>query len=298
MNTSRAVAVLTATKCAKLGEDISKEISTSRSKPYRSLEIGPLTRQTPLSPESILISADHILEYNGSGLVIFTSGTTGPPKGAMRRRSTFDSYAQRFADMYSLGSKDVVMHFLPVHHVTGIVTSFLPYLVSGGCIEFHAGGFNPAVVWDRWREKDLTLFSGVPTIYMRLMHHYEANLANLPEKERNEYIDGACNFRILTCGTSALPRPLQRKWLKLARGKRILERYGMTETSTVFTIHPEDKDCPDVRARPTMSVFLGKLRLLLARAPSANPSLDLMSDYQKERQESCRSRARSSSQGG
>lgn len=162
----------------------------------------------------------------------------------MRRRSFFDAYAQVFANMFYLGPSDVVMHNLPVHHVTGIGTSFLPYLSSGACIEFHSGGFDVAKVWDGWRKKDLTLFSGVPTIYMRLMQYYELHISKLPEKERQEYLEGVNNLRALMCGTAALPRPLQRKWFNLVP-KRILERYGSTECSSTFTIHPKDDKCPE-----------------------------------------------------
>ena len=246
VRTSRAVACLTASKCSKLGQDLSAEVSRTFNPRYQLHELGPLVKRPPLAANKIITSRDHLLDYNGSGIVIFTSGTTGPPKGAMRRRSFFDGYAQVFANMFYLGPNDTVMHNLPVHHVTGIGTSFLPYLVAGACVEFHSGGFDVAKVWDRWRKKDLTLFSGVPTIYMRLMQYYEQHISKLPAKERQEYIDGARNMRALMCGTAALPRPLQRKWLNLVPGKRILERYGSTECSSCFTIHPEDNQCPDV----------------------------------------------------
>lgn len=84
-------------------------------------------------------------------------------------------------------------------------------------------------------------------MYMRLMRHYETHLAKLPENQQREYINGPLNFKALMCGTSNFPRPLKKKWMALLDGKRVLERYGTTEFSTAFAIHPNDTDCPDVR---------------------------------------------------
>lgn len=56
------------------------------------------------------------------------------------------------------------MHCLPVHHVTGIGTTFMPFVLAGATVEFRSGGFEPAAVWERWREGEVTLYSGVPTM--------------------------------------------------------------------------------------------------------------------------------------
>lgn len=246
MRKSQAVAVLTATRCAKLGRDLAQTISSTSDPNFRSIDIRPHLWQPVLAPCDLIVSSDHFLDYYGSGLVIFTSGTTGPPKAAVRRRAFLDASAQSMADLYNLGPNDMVMHNLPVHHATGIGTTFMPFLISGSCIEFHSGGFDPANVWERWRQGGLTLFSGVPTIYMRLMRYYEVSICKLPPAQREEYVIAARSFKALLCGTSALPRPLQQKWSQLLGGKRILERYGSTEFSGAFTVPPDDTYCPDV----------------------------------------------------
>jgi len=239
--------VLSDSRCAKLGNDLSKEVSNTFNPTFFNIDIGPLIKQPPMQPKDIHISADWFLDYNAGGIAIFTSGTTGPPKGTLRRRSFLDAHAQKLADLYRLEAGDIVMHNLPVHHVTGIGTTFMPFIISGACVEFRSGGFDPAAVWERWREREVTLFSGVPAMYMRLMRHYETHLAQLPECQRREYIEGPLNFKALMCGSAAFPRPLKHKWSKLLNGKRVLERYGTTEFSTAFAIHPSDTDCPDVR---------------------------------------------------
>ncbi|RFU31222.1 hypothetical protein B7463_g5091, partial [Scytalidium lignicola] len=242
---SEAVTVLTSQRCMKLGNALAKEISSDFNPRFHSIDIRPHLFRPTLEPSDIIVSSDHFLDYYGSGLVIFTSGTTGPPKGAVKRRSFLDSSAQMMADLYNLGPDDTVMHNLPVHHATGISTTFAPFLQSGSCIEFHSSGFDPANVWERWRRGGLTLFSGVPTMYMRLMRYFETNICKLPTHEMEEYIAAARNFKGLLCGTSALPFSLQQKWSALLGGKKILERYGTTEFSGAFTVQPGDTNCPD-----------------------------------------------------
>lgn len=260
---SRSVVVLSARKCTKLGADLAKAINGSLNPNFKSIEIHPNLLRPTLDPSSIIISSDHFLDPLGSGLIIFTSGTTGPPKAAVKRRSTLDGNAQAVADLYTLGPGDLVLHTLPVHHATGIGTTFLPFLISGAAIEFQSNGFDEAHVWERWRQGGLSLFSGVPTMYMRLMRYYEVNISKRPQAQIDEYITAVRSFKVLLCGTSALPRPLSQKWANLLGGRRILERYGTTEFSGAFTVHPDDRNCPDVsfsnpiRIKPQLIQILG-----------------------------------------
>jgi malonyl-CoA/methylmalonyl-CoA synthetase len=243
---SRAVLVLVAQSCKKLGKELAQEISSSTKLNFQSIDITPYLFNPLLSSSDLIISSDHTLDPLGSGLVIFTSGTTGPPKAAVKRRSFLDGNAQAVADLYRILPGDIVMHTLPVHHATGIGTTFFPYLISGAAIEFHSNGFNPAIVWERWKKGGLSFFSGVPTMYMRLMAYFEGTISKLSHGQVQEYVTAAGGFKALLCGTSALPRPLQQKWSALLGGRRILERYGTTEFSGAFTVHPNDKACPDV----------------------------------------------------
>jgi len=87
-----------------------------------------------LSPGDIYISCDCYLNINAAGLVIFTSGTTGPPKGAVKRRGFLTETAQSLVDAYELKPNDVMLHTLPVHHATGIGVNLMPWLMCGGCV--------------------------------------------------------------------------------------------------------------------------------------------------------------------
>ncbi|KAF2471712.1 fatty-acyl-CoA synthase [Lindgomyces ingoldianus] len=247
---SRAALVLVSSvnleKCCKL----EKRISSITNEHFRGVPIGPCTFTPTLCATDIIISSDRAFEENAPSVVIFTSGTTGPPKGAvMRRAFVFDS-AMSVADHYRLTEDDVMLHVLPVHHATGVGINFFPFLISGSRIEFRSGGFDEVWMWDRWKEgavnprRHLTFFSGVPTIYMRMRRHYQRTLSKLPSEELAKYIAGARQFRACLCGTSALPQPLNEFWTILMQ-KRIVQRYGATEFGAVFKVHLDDKGTPD-----------------------------------------------------
>lgn len=233
---SQAAAVLTADRCIELAQGLEGVISKTE-RAFPAIRIRPHVMQKPLDPADFQISSDRYMDLNQPGYVIFTSGTTGPPKGGVKRRGFLYDVASQFSDMHGMHAGDVVLHVLPVHHATGITVTLLPFLWSGATIEFRSDGFDNAWTWERIRQGDLDFFSGVPTIYMRLMQFYEQKLSKTPEAE--EYAKGAARIRAMLCGTSALPRPLQQKWTALRGGVGINTRYGGTEFGNAFTVTPE-----------------------------------------------------------
>ncbi|KAI1612556.1 putative AMP-binding enzyme [Exophiala viscosa] len=242
---SRAVAVITAKRSITLGQNLEQWMQDTGQSQYRSISITPHIMQPCLDPEQFQVSSDPYLDLNRSGLVIFTSGTTGPPKGGVKRRGFLIDVALSFGDQHGIRQGDVVLHVLPVHHATGITVTLLPFLWYGGQIEFRSGGLDVPWTWERIRQGGLTYFSGVPTIYMRLMAYYEQHLFKLPPDQLEPYIKGANGFRALLCGTSALPRPLQQKWSRIRNGRPILTRYGGTEFANGFTVTPWATGVPD-----------------------------------------------------
>ena len=246
----KSIGVITAAKCAKLGSELEEAMTDTSGTAFHYIQITEHLLRPPLRPEEFIISSDAYLDLNQSGLIIFTSGTTGPPKAAVKRRGFFVDVATVFADAYDMREGDLVLHVLPVHHATGVTLTLLPFLWSGACIEFRSGGFDAAWTWERIKHADLDFFSGVPTMYMRLMQVFEQKLSNLPNDKREEYVAGARRIRAMLCGTSALPRPLSEKWKKLRDGKEIITRYGGTEFGSTFAVTPFLTDVPDGSVGP------------------------------------------------
>jgi malonyl-CoA/methylmalonyl-CoA synthetase len=245
---SKAVVILAQSSALSLAQALEKVIVQSSDANFRVLPIKPSLFNSP--NHNIIISSDKYPDENSPGVVIFTSGTTGPPKGSVMRLAYVYDGAMSVAEHYRLTEDDVMLHVLPVHHATGIGITFFPFLISGSTIEFKTGGFDERWMWERWREgarhpnKRLTFFSGVPTIYMRMKRHYQRSLSNLPPSVLLEYIQGARQFRACLCGTSALARPINEFWTELMQ-KRILQRYGATEFGAVFKVHLGDNNVPD-----------------------------------------------------
>jgi malonyl-CoA/methylmalonyl-CoA synthetase len=250
VNKSQAAVVLASSDALDLGMGLEKHVTETSNTDFRCIPIEPSLDTVPLLSTDIIISSDRYLDDNGAGVVIFTSGTTGPPKGSVMRRSFTHDFARQVAEHYGLSEDDVLLHCLPVHHATGIGIMLFPPLIAGTTIEFRSGGFDEVWMWDRWRDgainpkRRLTFFSGVPTIYMRMRRRYQQVLSKLPAERLAEYIAGARQFRAMLCGTSALPQPINDFWTELLQ-KRIVQRYGGTEFGAVIKVPLGDVDIPD-----------------------------------------------------
>ncbi|PKW07624.1 malonyl-CoA/methylmalonyl-CoA synthetase [Streptomyces sp. 1222.5] len=151
-------------------------------------------------------------------LIVYTSGTTGPPKGAVLPRRALATTLDALADAWQWTGEDVLVHGLPLFHVHGLVLGVLGPLRRGGSVR-HLGRFGPEGVTRELNEGATMLF-GVPTMYHRLA---EA----LPDDPGLAAALGRA--RLLVSGSAALPVHDHERILA-ATGRRVIERYGMTET--------------------------------------------------------------------
>ncbi|KAK5727762.1 hypothetical protein LTR17_012524 [Elasticomyces elasticus] len=240
---SQQVLLITSSTAAPLARGVASYVKQQQEHlDFPVLEVLPHLPSRPMhKPKDLVISSDRSLDDNAAGIVIYTSGTTGRPKGAVLRRAYIHETALAIADGYGIKATDLLLHVLPVHHATGLGTSFFPFLVSGACIEFKSGSFDPAWIWDRFRQKQITFFSGVPTILMRLMWHYQKQIAQPLPSKRAQYDAGAQHLRAVVCGSSALQQPVQDFWSQLRHGQLILVRYGSSEVPACIR-HPAGID--------------------------------------------------------
>lgn len=233
---AKSVAVLAATPAIELGQALERAVKTSTNSDFVCVPIASYQEQPQISIKDVLISSNKYQDPNSAGIVIFTSGTTGPPKGAVLRRAAISDGALGFAEQIRIEDTSVILHLLPVHHATGIWVSFFPFIQTGACIEFKSGSFDPQWTWDRFKRGGITHFSGVPTIYMRMMRHYQQHLTKLPASELEPYTAAPSQFKVMLCGTSALPQPINAFWTHMMQGRRIVQRYGSTEAGVVFNM--------------------------------------------------------------
>ncbi|MER6469443.1 acyl-CoA synthetase [Streptomyces collinus] len=151
-------------------------------------------------------------------LVVYTSGTTGPPKGAVIPRRALATTLDALADAWQWTGDDVLVHGLPLFHVHGLVLGVLGPLRRGGSVR-HLGRFGTGGV-ARELNDGATMLFGVPTMYHRIA---EA----LPDEP--ELVKALAGARLLVSGSAALPVHDHERILA-ATGRRVIERYGMTET--------------------------------------------------------------------
>lgn len=156
-------------------------------------------------------------------MIIYTSGTTSKPKGVVSTHLNIKAQINSMTEAWEWSPEDSILNVLPLHHLHGILNVVLCSLWSGArCVMMN--GFHPQGVWNRFKEKDLTLFMGVPTIYSKLMDCWESSTA----QKRKQMSDSTQRFRLMVCGSATLPVSVLEKWKEIS-GHVLLERYGMTE---------------------------------------------------------------------
>jgi len=185
-------------------------------------------------------------------LILYTSGTTGQPKGVLHTRQSLYSQAKTLRDAWEISKKDRLLHCLPLHHVHGFVNGVLASHASGATVEFtDAFKFDPRYFWRRMRNSgpDITMFYGVPTMYamaLRQLDVYDNADRRRREKEkeegdgndetkekvstRSECAKEAKALRLCVSGSAACPTSILNQWNALTENQSpLLERYGMTE---------------------------------------------------------------------
>ncbi|MBK6012398.1 acyl-CoA synthetase [Streptomyces sp. MBT53] len=151
-------------------------------------------------------------------LVVYTSGTTGPPKGAVLPRRAIATTLDALADAWQWTGDDVLVHGLPLFHVHGLVLGILGPLRRGGSVR-HLGRFSTEGV-ARELNDGATMLFGVPTMY----HRIAETLPDDPGLAKS-----LARARLLVSGSAALPVHDHER-IASATGRRVIERYGMTET--------------------------------------------------------------------
>lgn len=147
--------------------------------------------------------------------LLYSSGTTGVPKGIMLTHENLASNARSLVEAWGFTSEDRLLHALPIFHVHGLFVGLGCVLMSGASMRWLAA-FNSVSVVKYLPES--TVLMGVPTYYTRLLDD---------PKFSRELTD---NIRLFVSGSAPLLEETFEQF-EQRTGQRILERYGMTETN-------------------------------------------------------------------
>ena len=158
-----------------------------------------------------------------NALILYTSGTTNKPKGVVTTHANIEAQISTLITAWEWTTADHTLCVLPLHHVHGIINVVGCSLWAGATCVF-TRHFSSAEVFDLFGQGRLSVFMAVPTIYFKLIAYFET----LPEERRRELTTAMNAFRLMVCGSAALPVTVMEKW-KAISGQVLLERYGMTE---------------------------------------------------------------------
>lgn len=157
-------------------------------------------------------------------LILYTSGTTGKPKGVLTGHGTLAAQLSSVTEAWAYGPQDRNLLVLPLHHLHGILNVLWATLWAGGRTEMQPA-FDADTVWKRIAAQDgPTLFMAVPTIYAKLIAAYQA----ASPQQQGLFRAGCQRLRLMVSGSAALPVPTLQAVREIS-GHTLLERYGMTE---------------------------------------------------------------------
>jgi fatty-acyl-CoA synthase len=158
------------------------------------------------------------IDFSCPFLVVYTSGTTGRPKGAVLRQEALLWNAAMSQHMHGLTADDHVLTVLPLFHVGGLNIQTTPALQLGATVTIHPR-FTPAATLAAFAEDRPTLTVLVPATIQALIEHPRWNETELS------------SLRAITTGSTVVPQPLIDA--VTARGVPVLQVYGSTETCPI-----------------------------------------------------------------
>jgi long-chain acyl-CoA synthetase len=163
-----------------------------------------------------------------TAVILYTSGTTGQPKGAELSNVNLVRNAEASRGLFGLGSEAVVLGALPLFHTFGQTCGMNATLGGGGTLTL-IPRFDPARALEIIQRDAVNVFQGVPTMYGAMLH-----LDN-----RDDY--DVSTLKVCASGGSAMPVELMRGFEE-AFGCKVLEGYGLSESSPVASFNHPDRE--------------------------------------------------------
>ncbi|MCU9848243.1 long-chain fatty acid--CoA ligase [Defluviimonas sp. WL0024] len=158
--------------------------------------------------------------------LVYTSGTTGRPKGVIHTHANDIAIAMNCVMEYSLSHADSALHIAPLYHVGGMQAYFIPHLLVGGT-NVVIGRYEAEKTLETIASEKITTLFAVPTQIQEMLFH----------PRFAEY--DVSSLRLITTGGAAISSTtMERVMMEFCPG--IFNGYGMTEASLTLVLHPED----------------------------------------------------------
>jgi long-chain acyl-CoA synthetase len=184
--------------------------------------------------EQLVGSAEPVTEIadrtkDDTAVILYTSGTTGTPKGAeLTHGNLYENVRVTATNLAGAKSDDVTLGALPLFHSFGQTCGLNTTVFAGGCLTL-LPRFDPQKAMEIFERDKVTIFQGVPTMYVALL--------GLPKEKRGD----TSSLRLCISGGSAMPVEVL-KGFEEAFGTKVLEGYGLSETSPVASFNHPDRE--------------------------------------------------------
>lgn len=161
-----------------------------------------------------------------TAVILYTSGTTGTPKGAELTHANLVRNVTIVVEMLRLTADDVILGALPLFHAFGQTAGLNAAVAAGGCLTL-IPRFSPDKALSIIERDHVTVFEGVPTMFAAMLH----------SEERPD----TASLRLCVSGGAAMPVEVMRGF-EDTFGCMVLEGYGLSETSPVASFNHPDRD--------------------------------------------------------
>lgn len=205
------------------------------------------------------------IDENDIASLLYTSGTTGNPKGVML--SHRNNYLQALQTMYHLrvSDQDILLHVLPMFHVNGWGSIF--YYTGNGATQVMLRKTRPNIIFEKVQKHNVTIMHMAPTVLNSLLEYYDKNKPNIKE-----------NVRVIV-GGSAPPITFVKK-VEEELGWEFIQVYGMTETSpltlmSTIRTHHLDKSKEELyrmKTKAGFQMFLSEVKVVNDKGEEVKPN--------------------------
>jgi len=269
LDNSDAKALVTSAQSARRFEEIKDRLATCRHLLLTEMDEGPLSLKKALEAGPFEFEPSDAAE-DDPAVMIYTSGLTGKPLGAVLTHGNLISQSRLLADLFDGSEKDTGLSLIPLFHSFGAVANMLNPILMGACVVM-LDAFSIDSIFKAIETEKITYMTAVPRVYLGMLL-----------QEGTEKYDMS-SLKYCVTGGSAMPPAYMPQFEKKFRVP-IREGYGLTEASPVCSVtrlHMQQKPgsigvpIPGVEARivddTERELPRGEIGELIVRGPNVMP---------------------------